>query len=1085
MSSTKKPLDTDFHGPTYRPKGSGSYDGVDGMVLEGDDLPAKGEGASIEKLGDYLSDMSSINKYHPNQGSTEAISHREVSGPPPVYDSYQAGGSVNNAGTDQTYLDDVLSHGAVRAKDFTNLGVGDYKNPKVAKGDINPFVLNDNEPPVYKKGVQEDRGKGHTLLAAVPGHGTTGTGAQTKVGKVIPDGPHVIQKRTSLILQNNRFHPSKGSPYVTEGAFSTAKDGTMGSNQKTFGVYDPEAELFKVSKLKNIGRDIMVAGTGHSHDENEDLAALLPSLAQLGIPYMSISVTDLDPVLIAGYKKSSGGYILSNGRVGGEGWTDNEVDSSDTYGHLNSYFETFTGALPMGMIMTALGGLLAMLIQAAAMTAMFMLLSLADNADAARRDPENPMTLPKGRKQYIKTPAPLTGIIKQWLGYPELESGKDFFLCMIRGLGTFFGIPNLTGPPSPLALLDLVDALMEQSGFIASVMRSSTRDLEDVVNTAAQIRGSVISIVGGIIAIIKSLGAAASIRFLMTCAKLGDILFIADNYHFAPYKSNPDDLLLNPATRVAKSRTSKTDIRSVLRHGALPSTYLLPISTINAAAQYELKKGQGYSALSLIQDKIAPNEKVKNGKIDLDYVKEIENKLDCEYVPFYFQDLRTNEIVAFHAFLDSISDDYSPEWSSMSGYGRMDSIQIYNKTTRAISISFMVAATSPDDFDEMWWSINKLTSLVYPQWTAGTAMQDSDKKGFIMPFSQIPAASPIIRMRIGDLIKNNYSRFNLARIFGVGHNDKEGSSFNIAGLDYQADAEGVNTEAAKAALVDYMTKLRTPPTSDKDSDNGFKDGNTAVLKANTGKSIAQKVPPGFPSPGLKPTDTGFITVPVNTVIEIVKKEYINTPLLTLPGLGPKHPSPYRAKFPADSEMAKIYDGEFWVAHHALIPDPAQVATDNPVDGGLLTFPADGDINAPATAGSNFAFFEPANNAIVRAFESTKGRGLGGVITSLSYDYADAPWETRKLGSRAPMWVKVSLSFTPIHDLPPGLDHDGFNRAPLYNVGDIMNNLSGPDMQRTETEIVNKTDSLVAEWRSNYATPVTEKSKDPDVSGGDE
>jgi hypothetical protein len=1083
MSSTKKPLDTDYHGPTYRPKGSGNYDGAEGIVLEGDDLPAQGEGASIEKLGDYLSDLSSVNRYHPNQGSTEAISHREVSGPPPVYDSYKAGGSVNNAGTDQTYLDDVLSHGAVKAKDFTNLGVGDYKNPKVAKGDINPFILNDDEPPVYKKGVQEDRGKGHTLLAAVPGHGSTGLGAQTKVGKVIEAGPHVIQKRTSSILENNRFHPSKGSPYVTDGAFSAATDGTMGSNQSTFGVYDPEAELFKIAHLKNIGRDIMVAGTGHSHDENEDLAALLPSWAQLGIPYVSISISDLDPVAIAGYKKSSGGYILSTGKAGETGWIDNEIDSSNTFGHLNSYFETFSGALPLGMIMSALGGMIAMLIQAAAMTLMFMLLSLLDNANAARRDPENPMTLPKGRKQYIKTPAPITGLIKQWLGYPELESEKGFFLCMVRGLGTFFGMSNLTGPPSPLALLDFVNALMEQSGFVASVMRSSTRDLEDVVNAAAQIRGSVVSIAGGIIAVIKSLGAAASIRFLMTCAKLGDILFIADNYHFAPYKANPDDLVASPATRLAKSRTSKTDMRSVLRHGALPSAYLLPVSAVTAAAQYELKKGQGYSALSLIRDKIAPNEKVKNGKIDLDYVKEIENKLDCEYVPFYFQDLRTNEIVAFHAFISSISDDYSPEWSSMSGYGRMDPIQVYNKTTRAISISFMIASTNPEDFDEMWWSINKLTSLVYPQWTAGTSMQDSDKKGFIMPFSQIPAASPIIRMRIGDLIKNNYSRFNLARIFGIGHNDKEGSSFNIAGLDQHADAEKFNSEASRDSFIDYMTKLRTPPAS-KDSENGFQNGNTAILKANNGKSNALKVDEALFG-GLEPIEPHYIDVPVNTVIEIVKKEYINVPFLTLPGLGPTHPAPYRAKFPADSEMAKIYDGEFWITHHALLPDPAQIATDNPDNASLLTFPADGDINEAANPESNFAFFQPENNAIVRAFESTKGRGLGGVITSLSYDYADAPWETRKLGSRAPMWVKVSLSFTPIHDLPPGLDHDGFNRAPLYNVGDIMNNLSGPDMQRTETEAVNKADSLVTEWHADKLNFVPPIPRDPEVNGGDE
>jgi hypothetical protein len=33
--------------------------------------------------------------------------------------------------------------------------------------------------------------------------------------------------------------------------------------------------------------------------------------------------------------------------------------------------------------------------------------------------------------------------------------------------------------------------------------------------------------------------------------------------------------------------------------------------------------------------------------------------------------------------------------------------------------------------------------------------------------------------------------------------------------------------------------------------------------------------------------------------------------------------------------------------------------------------------------------------------------------------------------------KVTLAFTPIHDIAPGLDHLGFNRAPVYPVGTYM------------------------------------------------
>ena len=51
-----------------------------------------------------------------------------------------------------------------------------------------------------------------------------------------------------------------------------------------------------------------------------------------------------------------------------------------------------------------------------------------------------------------------------------------------------------------------------------------------------------------------------------------------------------------------------------------------------------------------------------------------------------------------------------------------------------------------------------------------------------------------------------------------------------------------------------------------------------------------------------------------------------------------------------------------------------------------------------------------------------------------------PWET-DLNSRAPKICEIRVSFDPVHDIGPGLDHQGFNRAPLYPVGQIVNQIS--------------------------------------------
>jgi hypothetical protein len=87
------------------------------------------------------------------------------------------------------------------------------------------------------------------------------------------------------------------------------------------------------------------------------------------------------------------------------------------------------------------------------------------------------------------------------------------------------------------------------------------------------------------------------------------------------------------------------------------------------------------------------------------------------------------------------------------------------------------------------------------------------------------------------------------------------------------------------------------------------------------------------------------------------------------------------------------------------------------------------------------FMSPENNAIVRAFEHNRGRGLPGVISQLSFNWLDFNWET-DWGARAPMGTKVTITFECMHDLPPGLDVGGYMRAPTHNVGSVMNTIAG-------------------------------------------
>ena len=89
------------------------------------------------------------------------------------------------------------------------------------------------------------------------------------------------------------------------------------------------------------------------------------------------------------------------------------------------------------------------------------------------------------------------------------------------------------------------------------------------------------------------------------------------------------------------------------------------------------------------------------------------------------------------------------------------------------------------------------------------------------------------------------------------------------------------------------------------------------------------------------------------------------------------------------------------------------------------------------------FMQPENNPFTRALETTAGRGLAGVIDGFNFNWLnnDFTWET-DYNSRAPRGVEIGFNLQVIHDLPPGLDHSGYNKAPLYNVGSIMKEATG-------------------------------------------
>ena len=309
------------------------------------------------------------------------------------------------------------------------------------------------------------------------------------------------------------------------------------------------------------------------------------------------------------------------------------------------------------------------------------------------------------------------------------------------------------------------------------------------------------------------------------------------------------------------------DYRLAWRFGSLPSKFLLPPNLLGAnaalgrnqafAAPGKMSKGWGALGQKTqkfegkttrdLGDRARTDDDIParllGGRFPAEVRQEYEDELNAYYMPFYFHDLRTNEILALHTFIENFTDSFAPEWNSVGGFGRMDDVQIYKKTKRSMGLSFYMIATGPEDLDELYYGINRLVAMVYPQWSKGTLKkyEEGDNKfTFIMPFSQVPTASPIVRLRVGDLWSSNYSLTSLSRLFGLGT-----SSFTVGGkppydgltVDKQSDVDG--------KILSILEELEKLHAAAQNGPPSYEDAMAANLGVAAGGLLVPGVAKGY------------------------------------------------------------------------------------------------------------------------------------------------------------------------------------------------------------------------------------------------
>lgn len=669
--------------------------------------------------------------------------------------------------------------------------------------------------------------------------------------------------------------------------------------------------------------------------------------------------------------------------------------------------------------------------------------------------------------------------------------------------------------------------------------------------------------------------------------------------------------LNHPSIRTAETRMNGS-LRSRLALGNVPSLMLNPPNAAQISKKMEdagLGKNK-YGSMEAyngtlwvstpgdikrkdLKEKVGKRYQERpDGRFTPEQVRLMEDMLEAEHMPFYIQDLRTNEVIGFHAFLNSISDSYTGEWSAQKGFGRLEAAQIYGGGSRSIGCSFTMVAMNPADFDEMYVKINKLTTLVYPQWSRGTLMQQGENR-FVQPFSQVPTASPLCRIRVGDLFTSNYSKKAMARMMGI-----EDPNFVYEGMDTSPPQEEPQVEDKPSKVIDKLKEAieeKKEEAKDKIDEFGW------YLKIHFW-SVIQKFlfEQGFPAqfmpklqqwfeanhkaftPSVKtfilPNPAGNLPqIPSDTLVgkseELIKKmkgktsdridsmidkgekalkdelasvtgglgaiggrvkeigaQYIGTEREKLGGFKDQQlkageeqvrgneyvTEAFKQATEVDKQIEKVREFQSTIPEgpievHQLVINfpfppgvptfgiPAQIPYHNPSTdrNEIVNFIAecgkfDKDPPPPnpppaESEGAGLApgepqpisfeaaakkppkqiidLFDSHKNPIFKSFESSMGRGIAVAINSIGLEWklGSAPWNM-EVGERAPRMCEITLGLIPIHDITPGLDHNGINRAPIYKVGssrDLTGDVWYNDEEFKEMQKNIKRDTLVA------------------------
>jgi outer membrane protein OmpA-like peptidoglycan-associated protein len=775
-------------------------------------------------------------------------------------------------------------------------------------------------------------------------------------------------------------------------------------------------------QLAHIGSILSLRATGDlkasddgANPEDLELKAILPSFEQLGFSKVKAASLDISQIIES----------LPPEDISEKAFT-NIVNES--FGALNSVHENFSGLSSLGMSAIAL-------VNSVTLLAAGLIAFLPDLGVSSKRNRNNPVGIALGSSQKKAKDEELSlsafgNFIKEEV-FGFVPTNSAFWRAAWKGIFVFFGADS---DGALKTIIGIAKSEWFNASQISIIGRVVARSISSIYGTISQ--KSNWGSLSGLASIIQTLTRNKIIDILNVFATIGDAALQVESY---------EERLRDAQNRIAGRQLSLIS-PSQFSGMSLIEKRDLGWSSKASQSLLHLNAGIRQNSCAKFDQPYRKNNlrKSSDRRIPTNIKDDFEKDLDAEYVPFYFHDIRTNEIISFHAFLESLNETYTPSIDPVEAMGRVEPIKIYKGTVRKVSFTFFIVAVSIDDFEWMWLKINKLLTLVYPQYTEGRMLEaKSENKSFkfVQPFSQMMSASPMIRLRIGNVVRSNYTDWAMEDLFGANLPDtfletetipeyveegEQNKEFNPIFFDFDKDdfVELEPTVALIASIIENMYKNKENQKINKILIEGFADERgTDLYNKGLSKRRADTVERKILEFlfGYNEDIWSEVVDDYFKIFSVIGKGETNQ-------FGSNKDEGENGWWKNRRVNVKIF-WEYTESYKTKQKIAYDAAATKQKEANLAKARADRD-----TLIKNF--MSPGGNSIVKTFkDSGAGGGLAGFIESMTFDWiSTATWDVED-GKKAPKLCKVTVEFSPIHDISPGINAFGNNRAPIYRVSE--------------------------------------------------